>query len=78
MHHFTSTPKSMMHFGAGGHACPRRWFASAGIKKILVGLILEDDFKLKEGEARPKNIVSQYQNMPNPMAEILFKKLQLE
>jgi cytochrome P450 len=77
MYQFTSTSKNMMHFGAGRHACPGRWFASAEIKMILPGLILEYDFKLKEGDGRPKKIVSQYQNMPNPMAEILFKKLQL-
>ena len=49
----TSTDTTMMHFGAGRHACPSRWFASAELKLILVTLVLQYDIKMKDG-IRPK------------------------
>jgi cytochrome P450 len=77
IHQFTTTSKNMLHFGVGRHACPGRWFASAEIKMVLAELILEYDFKLKEGEGKPKSLNRQYQNMPNPTAQLLFKRREL-
>lgn len=74
MHQLASTSKTMLHFGTGRHACPGRWFASAEIKMILAGLLLNYDFKFKDGESRPKNILAESQSIPNPMTEILLKK----
>jgi len=35
----TSTSKNMMHFGAGRHACPGRWFMSVELKMLLAGTL---------------------------------------
>jgi cytochrome P450 len=72
----TTTDKHMMHFGAGRHACPGRWFASAELKLILVNLILQYDMKTKDG-IRPKGILFQNQYMPNPMVPVLFKRREI-
>lgn len=77
MHQLTSTSKTMTHFGLGRHACPGRWFASAEIKTVLASLLLEYDFKLKEGEGRPKNMLVQVLQLPDPRAEILFKRMEV-
>jgi cytochrome P450 len=70
---FSTIDKHMLHFGAGRHACPGRWFAGAEIKLIMATLILQYDMKLKDG-VRPKSIQFQAQQAPNPMAEVLFKR----
>lgn len=66
-----------MHFGTGRHACPGRWFVGAEIEMIFGWLALEYNFMLEDGEGRPKNIIDQYQHMIDPMAEILFKKVEV-
>lgn len=71
---FTSTSKTMLHFGAGRHACPGRWFANTQAKLVISTLILRYDFKFKEGQGRPKSILSQAHNAPNPLVEVLFRK----
>ena len=73
-HQFATVSKTMMHFGEGRHACPGRFFASHEIKMILADLVLQYDFKLKDGEGRPKNILYQSLHFPDPTKEILFKK----
>jgi cytochrome P450 len=72
-HQLTSIGKTMVHFGAGRHACPGRWLASVEIKLILATLILQYDLKLKDG-ARPKSILFQAQQLVDPTAEVLFKQ----
>jgi cytochrome P450 len=72
-HMFVSTGNTQLHFGGGRHACPGRWFASHEIKLIVSALITEYDMKTKNGVGRPKNILFQSQNSPDPTAEILFK-----
>lgn len=72
-----SIGKHMLHFGAGRRSCPGRHLASYESKVLLAKLMIKYDFKLKEGEERPKSILHQNMNMPNPTAAILFKKRQI-
>lgn len=62
-----------MQFGGGRHACPGRWFAGHEIKLFIAAVIKRYDFKLKDGHERPKNLLFQAQNVPDPKAEILFR-----
>lgn len=69
----TSITKTQMQFGSGRHACPGRWFASHQIKLVLAAMIDQYELKLKDGEGRPKSIVFQINQFPDPKAEIMFK-----
>ena len=62
-----------MQFGSGRHACPGRWFASHQIKLVLAAVIDRYQLRLKDGEGRPRSIVFQTNQFPDPKAEILFK-----
>ncbi|KUL87830.1 hypothetical protein ZTR_03135 [Talaromyces verruculosus] len=70
---FVSTTKEQLQFGLGRHSCPGRWFAGHEIKLILAGLIDKFEFRLKHGEGRPKTMLFQTNQLPDPKAEILFK-----
>jgi cytochrome P450 len=69
----TSITKEQMQFGMGRHACPGRWIASHQVKLILIHLLDKYDFKLKNGEGRPKTVLFQTNQFPDPQGEILFK-----
>lgn len=69
----TSITKTQMQFGSGRHACPGRWFASHQIKLVLAAVIDRYELRLKDGEGRPKSIVFQTNQLPDPKGEILFK-----
>ena len=62
-----------MQFGAGRHACPGRAIAGHQVKLILAHLLEKYELKLKDGEGRPKPILFQTNQFPNPQGEILFK-----
>ena len=44
-------------FGTGRHACPGRFLANLEGKLLLSKLLLKYDFKLKDGEKRPKDLI---------------------
>ena len=69
----TSITKTQMQFGSGRHACPGRWFASHEIKLVLAAVLDRYDVKLKDGEGRPRSIVFQTNQFPDPKAEIVFR-----
>jgi len=69
----TSLTVEQMQFGAGRHACPGRAIASHQVKLILAYLLEKYEFKLKDGEGRPKVINFQTNQFPNPQGEILFR-----
>ncbi|KAH7357234.1 cytochrome P450 [Rhexocercosporidium sp. MPI-PUGE-AT-0058] len=73
-HQLTSISNTQLHFGAGRHACPGRWYASAEIKLIIVSLLSKYDIKLRDGETRPESIKFQHRNVPDPKAQVLFRK----
>lgn len=70
----SSTSKTMMHFGAGRHACPGRVFASIQTKMVVATVVMEHNLRFKNREGRPKNILNQQVHAPNPFVEILLKK----
>lgn len=71
---FTTLTDVNMNFGAGKHACPGRFFAGNEIKLVLSYFLLRYDFKLREGEKRPKAVVMVMTKAPNMEAEVLFKR----
>jgi cytochrome P450 len=74
-HQFTGTGDSVnMHFGAGRHTCPGRFFAGNAIKMMLAYFLLNYDLRLKDGQERPKSMMVVMSKTPNPKAEILFRR----
>ncbi|KAI0456055.1 cytochrome P450 monooxygenase [Xylaria acuta] len=65
-----------INFGHGIWACPGRFFASAEIKVILAYLLRHYDVKLKPGEQKPRQQHFGLAILPDPDAEVLFKKRQ--
>jgi cytochrome P450 len=56
-HQFVTANKTSLNFGYGKHACPGRFFAAAEIKMILAHFLINYDFELENGPARPTNII---------------------
>ncbi|KAM3081633.1 hypothetical protein ACMFMG_005087 [Clarireedia jacksonii] len=83
-HQFVTTGPDSLNFGHGNHACPGRFFASAEIKVLLVALLRGWDMRLpaaaeegreKEGrEKRPKNLTHEFLILPNPFANVEFRR----
>lgn len=71
---FSSINDTNMNFGAGKHACPGRFFAGNEIKMILAYFLINFEFKLKDGEERPKPMMIMMSKTPNPNGEIMFKR----
>jgi len=63
-------------FGQGKHACPGRFFASTEIKLMLAHIIAAYDVKLEDGSGRPADLIRMVANIPNPTAEVYFRKRQ--
>lgn len=71
---FVSMGPANMHFGYGRQACPGRFFAASSIKAVMSRLIMEYDFKFKDGKTRPKNLFNGEQIMPNLFVPIFMRK----
>ncbi|KAM0272214.1 hypothetical protein ACHAQH_008796 [Verticillium albo-atrum] len=71
---FSSIGDTNVNFGAGRHACPGRFFAGNEIKMVLAYFLLKFEIRLKEGEGRPKGMMMVMSKMPDPNAEILFRR----
>lgn len=69
----TSITKEQMQFGMGRHACPGRWIAGHQVKLILAHVLNTYELKLKSGKGRPKIILFQTNQFPDPQGEVLFK-----
>lgn len=72
-HQFATTQDRILNFGHGPNSCPGRFFASLEIKVILVRLLMDYEFKLKDGNERPANLRAHEFIFPNPDAEILMR-----
>jgi len=82
-HQFVTTSPESVSFGHGQWACPGRFFASNEIKLVLIELIKNYDLGLGpkgEGESeqfkRPATYVSVASCIPDPTADIYFKRRQ--
>lgn len=73
MHQFVTTTNQSFGFGHGVHACPGRFFASNETKIVLLHLLLNYDWKFKEGTTRPKNFEIHTESVPDPTVELLFR-----
>ena len=73
LHQFSTTQDKVLNFGHGANSCPGRFFASLEIKIILVRLIMDYDWKLREGQSRPANLRAHEFIFPNPDGELLMK-----
>jgi len=74
---FTTSNSSNLHWGAGRHACPGRFFAAIEIKSILAKMLLSYDLKKDEETAgQPTSITFGTSVSPNPMVNIMFKRSQ--
>ena len=69
-----STGLDWLTFGHGRHACPGRYFAAYELKLMLAHLVMNYDVKLENEGVRPKDMWVVSNCMPNPTAEVLFRK----
>ena len=74
LHQFSTTQDRILNFGHGANSCPGRFFASLEIKTILVRLIMDYEFKLPEGQGRPKNLRAHEFIFPNPDATLFIRQ----
>lgn len=82
-HQYVTTAPDSMVFGHGAHACPGRFFASNEIKVALVELLRAWDMRMPgdvdgTGAQRYKNLVSDMSCLPDPRAEVEFRRLKRE
>ena len=68
----TATSTDFLLFGHGRHACPGRFFASTVLKLMLALILMKYALKL-EGP-HPENLWIVTSCVPNPKAELLFRK----
>ena len=73
-HQFATTDENNLHFGHGKFSCPGRFLASNTIKLLLSHLLLGYEFKLMEGEERPKNVHLHEYVFPDPKARIRIRE----
>lgn len=70
----TWTSADALHFGAGKHACPGRFFAACELKLMFAHLITNYDMKLAKEGVRPADQWLSILCMPNTSAKVLFRK----
>jgi cytochrome P450 len=73
-HQFVTTSPESLNFGHGNHACPGRFFASNEIKVVLIELLRGWEWRFREGEGRPKNLVRAMFCSPDKTAVLEFKR----
>ncbi|XMA17447.1 hypothetical protein WAI453_010238 [Rhynchosporium graminicola] len=71
----TSTTSTSPFFGLGKHACPGRFFAALEAKLLLVEMLRRYEFRLKEGEGRPRDVVFNSLRIVKPGGEVLVRDL---
>jgi len=69
-----STSQDHLPFGHGKHACPGRHFAACELKLMLAHIITTYDVKLEIEGVRPPDVWFMTSCMPNPNANVLFRK----
>ncbi|KAI1184786.1 cytochrome P450 [Nemania serpens] len=71
--HFTYVSEKSINFGAGTHACPGRFFASAEIKMVLIHILTRYDVQWADGGRRPPNMSHDFAETPNFMVDMMFR-----
>ena len=69
----TSSPDHLP-FGHGRHVCPGRYFAACELKLMLAHIVMTYDVKLEKEGVRPPDMWVMESCVPNPYAEVLFRK----
>ncbi len=64
--------------GSNIHTSPGRFFAAAELKIMLAHVLLNYDIKMANDAGRPTNIPIASEMMPDPSAEVLFRKRHME
>ena len=73
-HQIVNTSKEYLTFGHGRHACPGRFFAVNELKAMMAYIIMNYDVKTEKEGVRPPNFIKAMNVIPNPMANVLFRK----
>ncbi|KAJ3493328.1 hypothetical protein NLG97_g4803 [Lecanicillium saksenae] len=68
------TDINSLSFGYGNQSCPGRYFAVSEIKMILMRLLVEFEFRLPEGKARPKTMYVDENVYIDPKAKLIIKR----
>ena len=61
-------------FGHGRHACPGRYFAACELKLMFAHIVMTYDVKLEIEGVRPRDMWIRTACVPNPYANVLFRK----
>ncbi|KIL61367.1 hypothetical protein M378DRAFT_82564 [Amanita muscaria Koide BX008] len=73
-HQVISLDLNYILFGHGRHACPGRFFAANELKVMLAHVLLNYDVQVASGGGRPANRVFGQKTMPDPTAQVMFRK----
>ncbi|KAJ3543507.1 hypothetical protein NM688_g5847 [Phlebia brevispora] len=73
-HQFVNTSLDYVSFGHGKHACPGRFFAANELKAMMAHVVVNYDVKFKHEGVRPQNKWLALTVVPDPTAEVLFRK----
>jgi cytochrome P450 len=69
-----SSSQDHLPFGLGRHVCPGRYFAACELKLMFAHIVLTYDVKLEIEGVRPPDMWVMTACIPNPNANILFRK----
>ncbi|KAI0402028.1 cytochrome P450 [Xylaria palmicola] len=72
--HFTYVSEKSINFGAGTHACPGRFFASAEIKLALIHILTNYDVQWPNNGSRPPNMSHDFAETPNFMVDMEIRR----
>jgi cytochrome P450 len=71
----TGTSGEFLAWGGGAHGCPGRFYAAMLLKVIFAQLLLNCEFKLKDGSGRrPDNMHFGISRLPDISAPIVFRR----
>ncbi|TCD68632.1 hypothetical protein EIP91_010287 [Steccherinum ochraceum] len=75
-HQMVSTSKEYVPFGHGRHACPGRFFAANELKAMMAHVVVNYDVSLEVEGQIPEPTWVATALVPNPTANVLFRKRQ--
>ena len=69
-----SSSQDHLSFGHGRHVCPGRYFAACELKLMFAHIVMTYDVKLEIEGVRPPDMWVMTSCVPNPNANVLFRK----